>query len=222
MYRSYRQKCTVAWLPLKNVRFYQKALLSAHGFKNVVKNKHVAFAHRELCCRVSQPTAPQNPFAEQQFLPPSRLHWRNIMKKLLLLMVVAIFATANSGCCRQHRLRNLFHRGAVCTPPVLSSVAGPGVMPTVVASPISEGCSGGCNGNCNSGSMYGGTVNGGITEGTVLGGFIDETGGQAGCSSCQANAGSSINYSGGYAPSTSTPVEPAPTVLPSPTGDNET
>ena len=51
------------------------------------------------------------------------------MKKLLILSMVAVLIAGSVGC-GGHRFRNWWHRGAVCTPPVISSSASVGCCPT--------------------------------------------------------------------------------------------
>ena len=89
------------------------------------------------------------------------------MKKLLILSIVAVLTAGSVGCCG-HRLRNWWHRGAVCTPPVISSMA-----------PV-ECCPPGCD---ESGDYYGGYLDGaelgctpydsGVPVTTHNSGFVD-------------------------------------------------
>lgn len=66
------------------------------------------------------------------------------MKKLLTLLIVVVL-TAGSVGCFGNRARNWWYRGAVCTPPVISSSA-----------PV-ECCPTGCD---ESGGYYGGYADG--------------------------------------------------------------
>lgn len=113
------------------------------------------------------------------------------MKKLLILTAVAVLAASSVGCCGR-RARNAWYRGAVCTPPVVSSV-GNCCAPTTC-------CDSGCaSGNCASSGGY---------TGSYMGGYMNS--GSAGCSSC--DSGGSV---------TTMPVDPAPSqgmVIPDRTG----
>lgn len=89
------------------------------------------------------------------------------MKKLLILSALAVLTVGTVGCC-QHRVKNWWHRGAICTPPVISNAI-PGCV---------EDCTTCCE-SCNDTGSY----LDGYTEGTD-------------CSSCDLGISASTHDSG--------------------------
>ena len=72
-----------------------------------------------------------------------------IMKKLLILSILAIFVAGSVGCCR-HRVRNWWHRGAICTPPIITN--------------MNSGC---CIEDCTTGCDETGTYYSNYSDGTL-------------------------------------------------------
>ena len=133
------------------------------------------------------------------------------MRKILVLLALAMLAVSTTGCCRG-RLRNLFRRGAPCggtrlAAPAMLGGAVPLGLPAGLRQAIPQGaisqpsigapaccepcpteCCEPCPSDCGSGYMGDG-------------GYIGESGGDCGC---QGNTG---EYFGGYVGEGAPPVE---------------